>query len=127
MNDGIEWRRPALGLFEHGGSTENNVFLQAGLDNLFVLELPQRLHHRGRYAMVYCGNLSSEDIADPDTMHGMRNLIAFSEDGIHWNDAPENPVWVGRTDTNNCIAYNPDGRLSTPARSAASPIPRAAI
>ncbi len=106
-DDGLEWRRPSLGMFEHYGSKDNNVFLHAGLDNLYVLPLPERMRERGRYGMVYCNNLPPDTVLPKDT-HTMRNFISFSDDGISWTDAPENPVWYGRTDTNNCIIYNPD-------------------
>ncbi len=107
-DDGLDWRRPDLGLFEHDGSKANGIFVESYTDNLFVLALPQRMHGRGRYAMVYCDILMGDDLVNPERGHGNRNLIAFSEDGIHWTDAPENPVWCGRTDTGNNIVYNPD-------------------
>ena len=46
-------------------------------------------------------------IPDPETMHHMRFFTAFSEDGIDWTDAPQNPVWVGRSDASNTVVYNP--------------------
>ena len=108
-DDGINWRRPELGMFEFQGSKANNIFVKPSYqDNLFVLPLPPRMHDRGRYALLYFSMLQPHEIPDPEHMHHMTTRIAFSEDGIHWNDVPENPVWVGRTDTNNCIVYNPD-------------------
>ena len=104
-DDGITWRRPELGLFECRGSKANNIFLQGGIDSLFVCELPDRLHDRGRYAMIYSDLL--RDPPDP-AMHKAKHALAFSDDGITWTDAPENPVFYGRTDTNNCVVYNPD-------------------
>ncbi len=104
-DDGITWRRPDLGLFECRGSKANNVFLQGGIDHLFVFELPERLHDRGRYAMIHSDPL--RDPPDP-ALHHAKHALAFSDDGIHWNDAPENPIFYGRSDTNNCVVYNPD-------------------
>ena len=109
-DDGITWQRPNLGLIEYKGSKDNNIFVQSYTDNLFVTKLPQRMRDRGRYAMVYCDVLMDDDVnpTNPERSHGMRNLIAFSEDGIHFTPAPENPIWRGRTDTGNNIVYNPD-------------------
>ena len=107
-DDGIEWRRPNLGLIEHKGSKANNIFIASYTDNLYVLRLPPRLHERGRYAMVYCSILMGEEARNAERGHGGRNFIAFSDDGIRWTDAPENPVWYGRTDCGNNIVYNPD-------------------
>ena len=104
--DGITWRRPELGMFECRGSKANNIFLQAGgVDNLFVLALPERMHDRGRFAMIY-----SDLVRDPPdpAMHKAKHALKFSDDGIHWTDAPENPIFYGRSDTNNCVVYNPD-------------------
>lgn len=116
--DGVTWRRPKLGLYAHDGSMDNNIFVQSYTDNLFVLPLPQRMHARGRYAMVYCDILLGADVPNPERGPGHRNLIAFSDDGIHWRDAPENPIWCGRTDTGNNIVYNPDRDVFTMYRRA---------
>ena len=29
-------------------------------------------------------------------------------DGIEWTDVPENPIWVGRSDSTNSVVYNPN-------------------
>ena len=106
-DDGLSWRRPELGLCEYAGSKTNNIIMNNCLaDYVYVLPLPKRMHDRGHYGMLYCNALANDQIPDPENMHHMRSFVAFSDDGIHWNDAPENPVWCGRTDTNNCIVYN---------------------
>ena len=110
-DDGLDWQRPSLGLIEHEGSKDNNIFVQSYTDNLWVLPLPQRMHGRGRFAMIYCDCLILDDPTNPENPErspGNRNLIAFSEDGIRFTAAPENPIWCGRTDTGNNIVYNPD-------------------
>lgn len=104
-DDGLTWARPELGLVEYKGSTANNIFLGGDMivDNVFVFPLPDRWSEPGRYGMVYCHNLIGEHQAGS---HNMHNHIAISEDGLHWEDLPGNPIWKGRTDTNNCIVYN---------------------
>ena len=107
--DGLAWTRPELGVCEYDGSTANNIFLDKYLiDNLSVVPLPQRMHKRGRFAVLYCANRTSGQLEDPDTFHGNCHHVAFSDDGIHWTDVEENPVLCGRSDTNNCVVYNPD-------------------
>ncbi len=103
-DDGIEWRRPELGLFEHWGGKDNNVFW----DHLMecVVPLPERMSDKGRYALMYQPILDREQL--PADANPMRKHFAFSEDGIHFTDIAENPVLQGRSDTNNCIVYNPD-------------------
>ncbi len=105
-DDGIEWRRPELGLFEHDGSKANNIFVVSYTDNLYVMRLPLRMHDRGKYAMLYCHVAVGEDARNAERGHGTHNFIAFSDDGIHFTDAPENPIWSGRTDGGNSFAYN---------------------
>ncbi len=106
--DGIEWTAPELGIVEFEGSRANNVI--RGTEGYIygsasVVEVPQRLRARGRYAMLYGG--VRED-RPPGRTHGMENRIAWSEDGIHWEDQLENPVFVGRNDTFGNMVYNPE-------------------
>ena len=103
--DGLSWRRPELGLYACRGTTANNIFLSGGIDNLFVLALPQRMRDRGRYAMIYSDPFAAG--ADP-AMHNARHALAFSDDGMDWAAAAESPIWYGRSDTSNCIVYNPE-------------------
>jgi hypothetical protein len=44
----------------------------------------------------------------PGQTHGMENRISWSDDGIHWQDQPENPVFRGRNDTFCNMVYNPE-------------------
>lgn len=102
--DGIEWRRPDLGLYEHWGGKDNNVFWDHIMD--FVVPLPERMWDRGRYALMYQAIVDPAKL--PPDVNTMGKHFAFSEDGIHFTDASENPVLLGRSDTNNCIIYNPE-------------------
>ena len=49
---------------------------------------------------------------DPATLRmpggGMEIRIAFSEDGIHWKNQEENPIFRGQSDCENQILYNPE-------------------
>ena len=42
----------------------------------------------------------------PAPNHSMVQRLAFSDDGIQWREADENPVFRGRSDTHNCLVYN---------------------
>ena len=110
-DDGLTWRQPKLGLYELEGSSDNNIFFDPGLgrhDNLNVLPLPRRLHDRGRYAMLYSQGIKPELLETTPYQHKSSYRIAFSDDAIHWKDAPENPVLFGRSDSYNCLVYNDD-------------------
>ena len=104
-DDGLTWQRPQLGLFECRGNKANNIYLQGGIDNAFALALPPRLRDRGRWALIH-----SDPFTDPPDppLHNAKHALSFSDDGIHWTRAPEIPVFYGRSDTNNCVVYNPD-------------------
>ncbi|MBI4623443.1 MAG: hypothetical protein HY736_09540 [Verrucomicrobia bacterium] len=106
-SDAVVWTAPELGLVEMDGSRKNNVIrAENGVlpGAMSVLEVPPRLRHRGKFAMLY--GYSAEK-PRPGETHGMEVRIAWSEDGLRWADQPENPVIHGRSDTFNNIVYNP--------------------
>ncbi|MBM3933533.1 MAG: hypothetical protein FJ319_04410 [SAR202 cluster bacterium] len=105
-DNGVEWRAPSLGLFDHFGSKDNNVCFEHAMGS--VIALPERMRHRGRYAMLYQPSLVKSALPDPENMHAMTQRIAYSQDGVRWTDAAENPVFYGRSDTLNNILYNPE-------------------
>ena len=106
--DGIHWTAPKLGLVEFEGSKENN-FLRGGKGMIYgtpsVLRTPQRHAWRGKYVMLY-GFVTGQP--EPGQIHNMQDRIAWSDDGIHWEDQPENPVFRGRNDCFNTLMYNPE-------------------
>ena len=104
--DGVAWQAPGLGLLDHFGSSENNVFSEHSAGAITCL--PPRMAHRGRYARIYQPNIRIEDLPDPENMHHMTQRIACSADGIHWEDAEANPVFYGRSDTLTNMVYNPE-------------------
>lgn len=91
-DNGIDWTKPELGLFEIRGSKKNNVILA---------------HHRA------CHNLSPFLDKNPNVKKSERfkalggtgspGLIAFtSPDGIHWNEVQKDPVFTkGAFDSQN--------------------------
>ena len=109
--DGISWHSPELKLHQIEGVESPNVFFnQPGRStSIAVTELPRKWRHKGRFLMTYH---SGELGRDPATLRmpggGMEIRIAFSEDGIHWKDQEENPIFRGQSDCENQILYNPE-------------------
>jgi len=89
--DGVHWHKPELGLFEYGGSKENNiVFIPPDMrfDSPTVLDDPSERDPEKRYKLFYhTSGLSPRGI-----------YMAHSGDGIHWN--PVNDVLVKAGDRN---------------------------
>ncbi len=82
--DGVEWKKPNLGLVEYNGSRDNNLVL---LDD----EDPMK--------GVFCLVLHEPDDPDPNRRfkmireeHPRAIMAAFSPDGLHWTDSRNNPV-----------------------------------
>ncbi len=108
--DGIHWQLPDLGLVEFGGDTNNNIFKGGDghlYDNLNVFPLPPEHRDKGRYGMIYNSSRVG-GWTDEEPAGGMQQRIAFSDDGVHWKDQAENPVFYARSDTHNNIIYNPE-------------------
>lgn len=107
-DDGVKWSAPALGLVEFNGTKQNNLIhgakgLEYGAPS--VLRAPPRLRAKGRFAMLY--GLAREKPLAGQT-HALEQRIAWSDDGVRWQDQPENPVFRGRSDTFNNFVYNPE-------------------
>ncbi|MFB3902390.1 MAG: hypothetical protein ACE15E_02970 [Acidobacteriota bacterium] len=106
--DGIRWVAPKLGLIEFDGNRENNLILgEKGLSYgpPSVIFAPKRVAARGKFIMLY--SLGRQKPL-PGQTHGLEQRVAWSQDGIHWKDQPENPAIRGRSDTFNQLVYNPD-------------------
>ena len=74
--DGLQWSRPALGLVDWEGSTENNLMLDpgpGGSGGVCVLKTPWDPDAARRYRMMY-----------KTIEEGGGLQVAFSADGIHW-------------------------------------------
>ncbi len=109
--DGLRWRAPDLKLHRIDGVSAPNVFFaRPGRSaSIAVTELPANWRHKGRYLLAYhSGDLGR----DPATLQkpggGMEVRIALSEDGIHFQDQEENPIFRGQSDCENQILYNPE-------------------
>ena len=79
--DGFHWEKPELGLVEYNGNTQNNLiqFPRRDLLAMFVLHDPE--DRERPFKMVFqC------------TEYGSRLAVAYSRDGLHWSESPDNPV-----------------------------------
>ena len=111
--DGNHWETPEL-LNRGEGPILNNVVLgppDRSQHSISVIETPDKWRHRGRFLMVYfIGPVGRGP--HPGLIAGGQELrIAFSDDGIHWRDQKENPIFAGQSDTENNICYNPDRKV----------------
>ena len=105
-HDGFTWKKPKLGLVEYNGDKQNNlVNLDAGLIRVSVILYEPNDQEPGkRFKMAYecdeTGNLLA---------------VAYSQDGLTWRQADNNPVGIGLemgglTKQNDCYYLN--GQLS---------------
>lgn len=82
--DGINWFKPELGVYEHRGSTKNNVCdfpLGAHIQACVVFYDPEDPDPARRFKLSF-------ESPKYDKCHG----VAFSPDGIHWKEYEHNPV-----------------------------------
>ena len=93
--DGIEWRRPSLGLYEFQGSKDDNIILSqtSGLGgSLLTIMRDSDVPASERYKGLFLPGDSSRIVA------------AVSEDGLRWTGLPE-PLMTGYFDTQNVITH----------------------
>lgn len=98
--DGLTWERPALGLIEHEGSKANNLFLQRTREDHMpqVIFTPWEQEPGRRYKLI------NYDYGRTKPDHLIRGYwAAYSADGIHWTDLPNNPVLPDVGDVGNLI------------------------
>ncbi len=85
--DGLEWRKPELGLVDFRGSTANNLLLR-GPHGAGIFKDPRETDPARRYKMI--ASREEQEVA-----------VAFSGDGVHWGpliDCPQvNPYPVDGT------------------------------
>ena len=102
--DGVSWDKPKLGLMAADGSTENNLVCPGR--NLTVTKDLREEDPAKRYKGLYWHSLGDPDVR----WMGKGHFAAFSPDGIHWDQAPENPVMAfshGVTDGQSVFGWDP--------------------
>ncbi len=87
--DGLHWIRPRLGLVEHRGSRDNNLFFhRTRLDHMpQIIHTPWEADAARRYKMV---NFDFRADVPGRAVRGYWG--ATSPDGVHWTETPRNPV-----------------------------------
>ena len=104
--DGIQWNRPSLGQYEDPtGSLDNNIYLSRlalRSDNRAPTPVNQDVHPSILYT-PHLGEgktytLLSYDYGRSGYSDYDGYFLAFSDDGIHWTDGPEEPVIPGHAD-----------------------------
>ncbi len=78
--NGREWRKPELGLLEFEGSTKNNLVFKVGYGAGVIFD-PHDKDAKRRYKLAYWDRYGT--------------CVAFSPDGIHWDEYEKNPVIRG--------------------------------
>ena len=104
--DSVTWTKPTLGRFmDHGGGVKNNIFL-----NRQALRAadqgPLRVNQDHNPSVLYTPHLGkgrqytllSYDYARSGYGAYDGYYLAFSEDGLHWTDGPEEPAVPGHAD-----------------------------
>ncbi len=99
-DDGIEWRKPRLGLFDWNGSTANNIVWRGvGTHNFTAFKDPRpEVPAAERYKAVGRG------IEPKNTLHAFASV-----DGIAWSPVSTEPVFTeGRFDSQNLAFWDPN-------------------
>ncbi len=96
-DNGIDWRRPRLGLFSWQGSRDNNIVWLGRhgrrASSPFLLDLPEADRRGYRYVFLY---------RETD---GMR--LIGSQDGIHFDAASDTRISPIHSDTQNALVWDP--------------------
>ncbi|MSU48071.1 MAG: hypothetical protein EXS37_03110 [Opitutus sp.] len=97
--DGHHWERPALGALEYGGSKENNLvgldLGQASAGSCVVYYEPDAVDAGRRFKMIFTGKYE-----------GLRFGVAYSPDGVHWTESPDNPRGALKLEPQGGIKWN---------------------
>ena len=102
-DDGIEWKKPNLGLVDFEG-TDNNLVDLKGHPPAFFVDPDSPADHR--YRGTVCTGPFHEGAQAHLTRYGF--YTAHSADGLHWAYDRDEPRWKN-ADVINC-AYNPTRR-----------------
>jgi hypothetical protein len=110
-DDGIQWRKPRLGLVEVNGSRDNNVILgytPKRYTHNFCPMIDDRpgVPPEERYKAVGGGMTTSAESKATGAVRGLYRLV--SADGIHWRELPGRPLFTGYAmDTQNVLVWLP--------------------
>jgi hypothetical protein len=87
--DGLRWEKPELGLVSYGNDAQNNILIQRTREdhNPQVIATPNDPNPERRYKLI---NWDYGRTPPDHTVSGYWG--AWSRDGVHWTDAPKNPV-----------------------------------
>ena len=107
--DGIHWRKPDLGLYDYYGQTANNICRRPHLDEsldpwyidgIAALHDPADPDPLRRYKMMTTQKKSQDEFNDR-TRYPSGYYVAFSPDGLHWQEHPRCffPMREGFSDT----------------------------
>lgn len=106
-DDGIHWRKPALGLFAFGGSKANNIIMASGRVGDLQVDAghPAVFKDDNPAAAADARYKAFFRSADPQA----RGLLAFkSPDGLHWSPlAPAPVISDGAFDSQNLAFWDP--------------------
>jgi hypothetical protein len=82
--DGVHWEKPALGLVEYNGSTQNNLvdFPASRVAAIAVLYEADDPNPQRRFKMAFEAPVDGK----------IRFCVAFSPDGLRWHAGKSNPV-----------------------------------
>lgn len=91
--DGLQWEKPALGIYSFHGSQENNILLATNDAKYFnVMKDPRDPDRARRY----------KAIGESEVRGGSGMAVAFSPDGLHWTPYSGNPVVRKGRDIADC-------------------------
>ena len=84
--NGYDWSRPDLGIYEYEGSKRNNIMFAATDPNYFnVFKDPRDPDPKRLYK-------AQGEVEGPISNTTGGAINAYSPDGIHWTEHPDNPV-----------------------------------
>ena len=98
--DGLDWRKPELGIVDFNGSALNNIFLRRTKEDHLpqVIYTPWEKDPDRRYKLI---NYDYGRTKPNNLVSGFWG--AYSEDGIHWMDVDKNPVLIDPGDVGNFV------------------------
>lgn len=113
--DGVTWDRPMLEQVDFEGSRDNNLVKigRVNVEGASILLQPQEEDPSRKYKAFYWEHGSGEVIHLDDGTpiwgegDGDGMWVSFSEDGIHWNNHPDNPVIPHGSDTGQSVVWDP--------------------